>query len=78
MSRRTTSAQALEAWVVIKDALANPNYCIHEDDCESVTKFKLDQLTKIRAAISVVGSFIANPEWLPVIKVQCPHNKEVL
>ena len=76
MSRRASSAQALEQWTIIKDALANPDFCPHEHDSESVTRDKLDKLHKIRGAISVVGSFIANPDWLPVIKVECPHSSE--
>ncbi len=76
MSRRCDSAQALEQWSIIKDALAQPDFCLHEDDNETVTRYKLDRLNKIRTAVQVIGSFIANPEWLPVINLQCPHNNK--
>ena len=62
MSRRCSSAQALDAWVVIRDALANPNFCINEDDNETITRHKLDTQNKLRQAITIMASFIANPD----------------
>lgn len=66
MSRRCTSANALDAWVVIRDALANPNFCVEEDDSETVTRSKLDTQNKIRQAIIIISSFIANPERVQI------------
>ena len=66
MSRRCSSAQALDAWIIIRDALANPTFCIAEEDSESVTRFKLDQQNKLREAVGIMASFIANPERVPI------------
>ena len=66
MSRRCSSAQALDAWCVVRDALANPNFCINEDDSETVARHKLDTQNKIRQAITIISSFIANPERISI------------
>ena len=62
MSRRCSSAQALDAYVIIKDSLEHPDYCINEYDCETTTKRKLEKLAKIKDALNIVASFIDNPD----------------
>lgn len=62
MSRRATWSQAFDAWTILRDALANPNYCIHENDCESVTVYKLGKQRQLRENINVLSSYLANPD----------------
>lgn len=62
MSRRCSSAQALDAWTIVMDALEHPDYCIDEHDNASVTERKLALRKKIEEAMNVISSYIANPQ----------------
>lgn len=62
MSRRCSSTQALNAWIVVQDAIEHPDYCIDEHDSASVTERKLALRKKIKDAMNIISSFIANPQ----------------
>lgn len=62
MSRRCTWTQAFDAWVELKDYIELTHYQVSNTDGEEVTKRKLAKLHSLTNAVSVVGSYLANPD----------------